>query len=512
MRKLFTILAVVLLTATVWAQSPEKMSYQAVIRDASNNLITNHRVGMQISILDGAIPVYVETQTATTNVNGLVSIEIGAGSVVSGTFATIDWSAGVYSIKTETDPTGGTNYTITGISQLLSVPYAFHSITAETITGGITETDPAFVISPANGITSADIINWNNKLGTEVDGSVTNEIQALSISNDTVYLTNGGFVELPTASSFTGEFLDLLNVPTGLADGDDNTQLNETEVDAFVANNGYLTSEVDGSITNELQVISISNDTVFLSKGGFVKLPAGFSGSFNDLADVPTNLDTDATDDFDGAYSSLSGVPTNVSTFTNDVGYLTAEVDGSTTNEIELPTQTGNSGRYLTTDGSSPSWGTFQVSDNSIDGTDIALGSDAAGDVMYYDGTNWVRLPKGTDGQVLTLSSGVSAWAAASGGSSGLTITTVSSNTTLSTENQFVHITGSYTITLPLSPSNGQILNLLTEDRAAVIDLNGGTVHQSGNDYTDNDPISVYLSSGFYLELLYIGGKWYVLI
>ncbi len=130
MRKLFTLLAALLLTATIWAQSPQRMSYQAVIRDAVNVLVTNHAIGMKISILQTTstgTAVYVETQTATTDVNGLVSLEIGGGTPVTGTFAVIDWSAGPYFIKTETDPAGGTAYSITGTSQLLSVPYALYT-------------------------------------------------------------------------------------------------------------------------------------------------------------------------------------------------------------------------------------------------------------------------------------------------------------------------------------------------------------------------------------------------
>lgn len=141
MKKLFTILAAILLTATVFAQAPEKMSYQAVIRNSSDALVTNQSVGMQISILQGSAggsAVYVETQTPTTNANGLVSIEIGGGTVVSGNFSTIDWANDSYFIKTETDPSGGTSYSITGTSQLLSVPYALHAKTAETISGSST--------------------------------------------------------------------------------------------------------------------------------------------------------------------------------------------------------------------------------------------------------------------------------------------------------------------------------------------------------------------------------------
>lgn len=177
MKKLFTVLAFVLLTASVFAQSPEKMNYQAVIRDASDNLVTSQQIGMQISILQGSASgsaIYVETQESSTNTNGLVSIEIGTGAVESGDFTTIDWKNGPYFIKTETDPdgaTGGISYTITGTSQLLSVPYALHAKTAETLTGGISETDPIFGASVAIGITGTDTSNWNNKQDQLVAGS-----------------------------------------------------------------------------------------------------------------------------------------------------------------------------------------------------------------------------------------------------------------------------------------------------------------------------------------------------
>ncbi len=195
MKKVFTILAVVLLTASVFlpqqagAQSPEKMSYQAVVRDASDNLVTNQSVGMQISILQGSAngtAVYVETQTPGTNANGLVSIEIGNGTVVSGDFSTIDWANGTYYIKTETDPAGGINYTITGTSQLLSVPYALH---AKTVTS-FSESDPKIgtittnYLSKWDGsalVTSSIFDNGNVGIGTstpndgklEVNGEIS---------------------------------------------------------------------------------------------------------------------------------------------------------------------------------------------------------------------------------------------------------------------------------------------------------------------------------------------------
>ena len=123
----------IVLTVTTTTQVPEKMSYQAVVRNTTNNLVTNQPVGMQISILQGSATgtaVYIETQTPTSNANGLVSLEIGGGTVVSGNMATINWANGPYFIKTETDPTGGSSYTITGTSQLLSAPYALYAKTS----------------------------------------------------------------------------------------------------------------------------------------------------------------------------------------------------------------------------------------------------------------------------------------------------------------------------------------------------------------------------------------------
>ncbi len=252
MKQFFSTLIAVLITINVFAQSPDKMSYQAVVRDVNNNLVTNQAVGMKISILQGSISgtsVYEEifNPNPVTNTNGLITVEIGGGIPVLGNFATIDWSLGSYFVKTETDPTGGTNYTITGVSQLLSVPYALYAKTA------------------------------GNFL----------ESQILSISNDTIYLTGGSFVKLP--AGFSGDYNDLTNQPT--------IPTVPTNVSAFTNDAGYLTS------FTESQIISISNDTIYLTGGSFVKLPAGFSGDYNDLINKPS-------------------IPTNISELTNDAGYV----------------------------------------------------------------------------------------------------------------------------------------------------------------------------------------------
>jgi hypothetical protein len=139
MKKIITICAAILIAVSVLAQAPNKMSYQAVVRNNSNALVTNQVVGMRISILQGSTTgttVYEETQSPTTNTNGLASIEIGGGTVVSGNFANINWANGPFFIKTETDPNGGINYSILGTSQLLSVPYAMYAANSGSSTPG----------------------------------------------------------------------------------------------------------------------------------------------------------------------------------------------------------------------------------------------------------------------------------------------------------------------------------------------------------------------------------------
>ena len=197
MKKLFTFMVAVFLTATLWAQSPEKMSYQAVIRNSSEALVTNTTVGMQISILQGSASgtaVYVETQSPTTNANGLISIKIGDGTVQSGDFTNIEWANGPYFIKTETDPAGGTDYTITGTSQLLSVPYALHAKTAESVSGTITETDPVFTAWDKD---YADLINTP----AAADGSETKVTAGTNVTVTGSGTTASPYVVNATAGS-----------------------------------------------------------------------------------------------------------------------------------------------------------------------------------------------------------------------------------------------------------------------------------------------------------------------
>ena len=152
------VIAILITVATTKAQAPQLMSFQSVVRDNTGKLVASHSVGLRLSILQGSITgtaVYVETQTATSNANGLVTLQVGGGTVVSGTFSAIDWSAGPYYIKSEIDPTGGTSYLVAGTTQLLSVAYALYANKAGSVVGSASNGSGHTVIYD-----SAGTYNW----------------------------------------------------------------------------------------------------------------------------------------------------------------------------------------------------------------------------------------------------------------------------------------------------------------------------------------------------------------
>ena len=116
-----------------FAQAPENISYQAIIRTVDGDILANAPIGLKVSVIQESTSgqrVYEESHVPETNENGLISLHIGTGVVSIGNFAQIDWSNGPYFLETQTDLNGGTNYTITGLTELLSVPYALYSKTA----------------------------------------------------------------------------------------------------------------------------------------------------------------------------------------------------------------------------------------------------------------------------------------------------------------------------------------------------------------------------------------------
>nr|WP_294781809.1 hypothetical protein [uncultured Flavobacterium sp.] len=172
--KLAHILLLFFVTVTfkVFAQSPEKMSYQAIIRAQDNSLVVNSRISLKIIVHQGAATgtnVYQETHSVNTNSNGLVSLEIGTGTIVTGDFSKIAWDKGPYFIETQVDVKGGTNYNITGVTQLLSVPFALYAKTA----GSTTATASRAVIVSFTSSRNIAVADINNTIECTTSSTLT---------------------------------------------------------------------------------------------------------------------------------------------------------------------------------------------------------------------------------------------------------------------------------------------------------------------------------------------------
>ena len=191
MRKFLPLLVFLIGSYVAFAQTPEKMSYQAIVRDASNTLLVDKLVGIQVSILQNSetgSEVYVETHSVVTNMNGLVALEIGTG-VTSYDFSSIDWTNGPYFVKVETDPNGADNYSISGVSQLMSVPFALY---AKASGNGITsdQSDAIVANTAKTGITSdqSDAIVAN----TAKTGITSDQADAIVANTAKISLPSGG--------------------------------------------------------------------------------------------------------------------------------------------------------------------------------------------------------------------------------------------------------------------------------------------------------------------------------
>lgn len=206
-----TFLLFLILTLQVFAQSPEKMSYQAIIRAQDNSLVINSKITLKVTVHQGAATgasVYQETHSVNTNNNGLVSLEIGTGTVGVGSFSAIAWDKGPYFIETQVDVKGGTNYNIVGVTQLLSVPYALHAKTAERIVGanGNISVPVRAVIVPFISSRNIAVGDINNTLECTASATLTLTSAFGSMTvGDTINLEahNGAVLTIQAASGVT---------------------------------------------------------------------------------------------------------------------------------------------------------------------------------------------------------------------------------------------------------------------------------------------------------------------
>ncbi|MDD3876504.1 MAG: hypothetical protein PHT69_07765 [Bacteroidales bacterium] len=302
------------------AQTPQVFNYQAVVRNNLGNILPNKLVTFQISIIQSTAlgsAVYVETHSKATNEFGLVNLKIGEGTAQNGIFSNIDWAADIYFLKVELDINAGTNYEFMGTTQILSVPYALYAEKAgnavddfdkdstnelQTINkvgntvslsnngGSFTDSDNQTLSLSGNQLT---INNGNTVTFTgsvDLDADPLNEIQNLTLDNDTLSISQGNQVVFPHDAdrdstneiqiiSKTGNTINL-SKNGGSVIETDNQNLSSTANGnnrTINISNGIGTTiniaDNDSDSLNELQLLSLSNDTLYLSNSNFVVFP-----------------------------------------------------------------------------------------------------------------------------------------------------------------------------------------------------------------------------------------------
>jgi hypothetical protein len=131
MKNVFFLMVILIFSVSAMAQvpPPQAFNYQGIARDGSGAPLTNRAISLRLSILQSALGsiVYQETHNITTSKLGVFNVEVGNGTSQLGQLQDIDWGLDEYYIQTEMDPDGGTNYTLLGQAQLLSVPYALYA-------------------------------------------------------------------------------------------------------------------------------------------------------------------------------------------------------------------------------------------------------------------------------------------------------------------------------------------------------------------------------------------------
>ena len=367
MRKFLPLLVFLIGSYVAFAQTPEKMSYQAIVRDASNTLLVDKLVGIQVSILQNSetgSEVYVETHSVVTNMNGLVALEIGTG-VTSYDFSSIDWTNGPYFVKVETDPNGADNYSISGVSQLMSVPFALYAkasgngitsdqadaIVANTAKTGITsdQADAIVANTAKTGITSdqADAIVANTaKTGITSDqadaivantaktGITSDQADAIVANTAKTGITSDqadAIVANTAKTGITSDQADAIVVNTA------KTGITSDQSDAIVANTAKtgITSDQSDAIVANTAKTGITSDQAdaIVANTAKISLPSG--GNEGDVLKIVS-----------GEYAWVGETTYQINTFYSELGGYVIDINSDGTHGVVVAMQDQGFGNW----------------------------------------------------------------------------------------------------------------------------------------------------------------------
>jgi hypothetical protein len=392
MKKFYsTIITMVTLLGLVSAQSPDSLSFQAVIRGGDGSLVTNQSVSAKITILQGSetgTPVYTETHTATTNENGLLTLFVGGGTS-SDDFTAIDWGAGSYFIKREIDPNGGTNYLISGTGQFLSVPYALYALKSGTgdnlgdheATKNIDLNGFTLVDSLASNSDPMKILVENNDADIEIKSY--DEIYITTVDGMARGLSDPDGIPYSTAGDIELWSDDDIIIQTTASYGDD-IEITSAD-DINLTGEDYIklvTNDEDINLTAGDDINLTSSDNIVLTASGYIKMNSG-SGenltieSGNDIELIFYDDPLDYVEIWRGRDHFLYTLP-NTEGEEGQILIRQGTASGATSERFtqwtpyKLPLSDGTAGQVLTTDGTgNVTWVTNSTTAKTIQRIDI---------------------------------------------------------------------------------------------------------------------------------------------
>ena len=456
---IFTFAAIFLSTLFLRGQAPGLVSYQTIIRNTDNELISNKVVGIRISILKdnpNGIPVYQERHYVQTNLNGLAYLVIGGGTPIKGKFSDIDWSTGPYYIQSETDINGGQDYKIAVFTQILSVPYAIHAKSAETLLGKINEVDPQFNASIAKGITAVDTAIWNKKSGGSGTGIETDPYFNNSVAKGITAIDTANWNRKASGSG-TGNILDSIynnSVAKGISAVD--TASWNKKLSSF--------TEVDPQFNASVAKSISAADTAAWNK----KL-----SSFNEVdpqynASVAKSISAADTTYWNKKLSSFNEVDPqfNASVAKSISAADTAAWNKKLSSFTEVDPQFNASVAKSISATDTTYWNQKLSSFNEVDPR-LPMGN-AKGNILYWDGAAWQILAPGSAGQKISLSKqGMPSWI-------GPTFPVLTTNTASVIGVRNVNLGG----------------NILSDGNSRVIER-GVVFHTSTNPTTSNNKVPI---------------------
>ncbi len=219
MKKIILSIFCIAASIATYSQSPQSFQYQAVVRDASGNVLLSQAVGFKLSIISGSVSgtvVYTEIHNVTTNTFGIVTLNVGSGTATYGTFSSINWNTASHFIKVEADPTGGTSYLNMGTTQLLSVPYALNAAKSDYSSVAGTAN---YVAGTGINVTGSTITNTDpNQIVTMTSGtgiSITGSYPTFTVNNSSPNTTHTGDVTGSGALTIANNAVTTLKIADG---------------------------------------------------------------------------------------------------------------------------------------------------------------------------------------------------------------------------------------------------------------------------------------------------------